>query len=32
MKTSGDPPQDKAEDLKDKPEDQLKRIPVLWEE
>jgi len=32
MTSSGDPPQDTAVDLKDEPEDQLKRIPVLWEE
>jgi|SRR5215204_3713426 len=32
MTASEDPPQDTAADLKDEPEDQLKRIPVLWEE
>ena len=32
MTTSGDAPQDKTEDVKNEPEDQLKRISVLWEE
>lgn len=32
MTTSGVPPEDKAGGLENEPDDQLKRIPVLWEE